>query len=184
MTEEGSWDAGNRSEETGLTRSLNAIMEGQKSQFLVTLFLISQSTPYVENQAPGSTKSNPELKWALIREYRLEVRRDAEGRVFLRCQATGEVILMGACVGGHLFPRRAGVRNGLECRVYPLVNALIGLRVESFVFGRDVLIIFGQKWPGFYLVPEVCKPWNMADYAGLHFCRHVGDTVIFFFPRG
>ncbi len=36
-------------------------------------------------------------------------RKGADG-VYLRCQATGEILLSGALVAGHLFSRRSAVR--------------------------------------------------------------------------
>ena len=45
----------------------------------------------------------------LVQTYQLEVHHDADKRQYQKCQVTQEVMLSGATVAAHLFPRRATV---------------------------------------------------------------------------
>ena len=98
-------------------------------------YMLARSSPYELHKAPSSASSNPELKKSLISTYGLMDRKGADG-VYLRCQATGEVLLSGALVAGHLFPRRSAVRL-LHWQGLKLNDASNSLLCTFQAFGKE-----------------------------------------------
>ncbi len=88
---------------------LKQVLESQQTQAFVSASLLAEHSPYRNDTEPSTSASNVEFKTALIKHYQLSTDRDEHNRLYVTCQATGERLLSGAVVGGHLFPRKAAV---------------------------------------------------------------------------
>ena len=87
----------------------HTLMQNQTQAF-ASAHLILRLSPFEHHRTPSSALANPALKEELVRLYKLQQEPTEKGKpAYLRCQATGEVLLSEAVIAGHLFPSKSAV---------------------------------------------------------------------------
>lgn len=121
-----------------ILRNQQILMEQQQTQAFASAHLILRLSPFEHHKAPSSAQSSPALKEELVRTYQLQQLPYEKGDPkYIRCQATGEVLLSGAVIAGHLFPRKSAVSTTVS-PVFPSWSNLFASLTSSCAYAAGV----------------------------------------------